>query len=296
MEALKKPLTYEEQVEYLQVHHGLVVRNKKEATEILKQVNYYRLSAYGIGLKKKDDAEKYKDGVSLDSIFELYTFDSALRNLLIHTIEQIEIQLRTQIAYYLAIRYGAECYIDVNNFVDKKNHDDESIHDNLIKNFKKECIRQSNSPFVRHHNKKYGGHFPIWVAIELFSFGNLSSLYSIMKPEDQKAIASLYNTETQYLRSWLLALVEVRNICAHYGRLYNMPLKQSPHLYREYANYREKLNKLFPVIIVIKRMLLSDTRWNQLLQALIKLMTEHSDVVNLSFMGFPRDWENVLKK
>jgi len=296
MEPLKKPLTYAEQVEYLQAHHGLEINNTDMAIDILKKVNYYRLSAYGIGLMRKDDNEKYQDGVSLDSLFRLYTFDSALRNLVIHTIEQIEIQLRTQISNYLALKYGAECYANINNFSDKQNRVGESIHGILVANFNKECDRQANSPFVKHHNKKYGGHFPIWVAVELFSFGNLSSMFSIMKAEDQKAIAALYNTDSKYLNSWLLALVEIRNLCAHYGRIYNMPLKQSPWLYSEHTKYRGNLNKLFPVIIVIKRMLLSDQRWEQLFNKLKALISDYSDVVKLSFIGFPSDWENVLGK
>ena len=44
------------------------------AFEILKKVNYYRLSAYGIGLKQKDDKERYVDGISLEHIYRLALF------------------------------------------------------------------------------------------------------------------------------------------------------------------------------------------------------------------------------
>jgi len=296
MNKLKRPLTYLEQVEYLQAYHGLDIDKTDNAIEILQQVNYYRLSAYGIGLMRPDDKEKYQSGVSLNSLYNLYMFDSALRNIVIHSIEQIEIQLRSQISNYLALKYGAECYLEVSNFKDNTNRAGESIHDNLITSFKKECERQSRSPFVKHHNENYGGHFPIWVAVELFSFGNLASLFSIMKPNDQKAIANLYDTDSKYLKSWLLALVEIRNICTHYGRLYNMPLKQSPFLYKENTKYRGDINKLFPVILVIKRMLNADVRWEQLFDKLKELIDEYSSVVKLSFIGFPSDWEGVFGK
>lgn len=45
-----------------------------------------------------------------------------------------------------------------------------------------------------------------------------------MKREDQIAIAKQFHTHYTYMKSWFAALVEIRNICAHYGRLYNMPL------------------------------------------------------------------------
>lgn len=144
---------------------------------------------------------------------------------------------------------------------------------------------------------KYEGHFPIWVAIELFTFGNLSSLYSIMTKDDRKAISRLYNTEPNYLGSWILALVEIRNICAHYSRLYNMPLKQTPYLYSENQGYRSgKLNKVFPALLSIKRMLNSDERWIAFEKQLEVLIDNYKDVIQLSFMGFPPEWKAVLSK
>lgn len=295
MAQLKPALTYEEQITRFKTAHSLLIEDDAAALDILKKVNYYRLSAYGIGLTKKDDRERYIDGISLEHIYRLYQFDSLFRNTLIHVIEQLEIQLRTQISNYLALKYGPECYMNPDYFTEKQTKNGELIHSSVVESFKKECDRQKNAPFVKHHNEKYEGHFPIWVAIELFTFGNLSSLYNIMKHEDQKEIAHFYNTEPKYLGSWILALVEIRNICAHYSRLYNMPLKQTPHLYSENQNYKiGTRNKVFPALIVIKRMLNSDARWTDFESQLESLMGEYNDVVILPFMGFPKEWKNVL--
>ena len=292
---LKPALTYDEQIEWLKSFHNLEIADDAIALEILKKVNYYRLSGYGIGLAKKDDKEKYNDGISLEHIYRLYEFDSAFRNLLIHVIEQLEIQLRTQISNFLALKYGAEGYMDPANFTDKRKKDGELVHSAVLESFKNECDHQKKAPFVKHHMEKYEGRFPIWVAIELFTFGNLSSLYSIMKEEDRKEIAMLYSTDPKYLGSWILALVEIRNICAHYSRLYNMPLKQTPYLYSEYHKYKsEKRNKVFPALITIKRMLNNDTRWAEYVSQLESLMDEYKDVVILPFMGFPKEWKEVL--
>ncbi len=61
---LKPALTYEEQINRLESVHNLKINNSKSAIEILKRVNYYRLSGYGIGLKDKTDSEKYIPGAS----------------------------------------------------------------------------------------------------------------------------------------------------------------------------------------------------------------------------------------
>lgn len=292
---LKPALTYEEQIERLIYVHNLAILSKPSAISILKQVNYYRLSGYGIGLKKVDNKEEYRDGISLEHLYRLYQFDSLLRNQLIHPIEHLEIQLRTQLSYHMALKYGAEGYMDASNFIDKKNKHGQSIHEIMLQNFKKECLRQRNVPFVKHHNQKYKGHFPIWVAIELFTFGSLSSFYSILKLEDKKEIASLYHTKPQYLSSWILSFVEIRNICAHYSRLYNMPLKQTPRLYSDQAKYiLPKSNKLFPALVALKRMMNSNKQWQSFENMLEQLMDEYSDVVYLSFMDFPKNWKIIL--
>lgn len=297
MVKLKPALTYEEQVERLITVHNLSIDDTEKAIRTLKRVNYYRLSAYGIGLTQTEDPEKYIDGISLRHIHRLYKFDSLFRNKLIHVIEQMEIQLRAQISNYIALKYGPEGYIDVNNFADKKTSSGESVHAAILSNFRKECEHQKKVPFVKHHMIKYEGHFPIWVAVELFTFGNLSSLYSIMKNEDQQAIADLYHTNRKYLGSWILALVEIRNICAHYSRLYNMPLKQSPYLYSENRKYRRgSINKVFPVLLVIKRMQNNSELWKSFKKDLELLFDEYSDVINLSFIGFPNEWKSVLSE
>ena len=297
MPQLKPALTYDQQIDRLKNVHNLSISDDAAALEILKKVNYYRLSAYGLGLSQKDDKEKYIDGISLEHIYRLYEFDSIFRNILIHVIEQLEIQLRTQISNFLAVKYGSEGYVDPAHFTEKKTKNGEPVHTTVMESFNKEREHQKNAPFVKHHMAKYEGHFPVWVAVELFTFGNLSSLYSIMVLEDRKEIARLYNTEPKYLGSWILVLVEIRNICAHYSRLYNMPLKQTPHLYPEYQKYRVgTINKVFPALLAIKRMLNCDERWNAFEIQLEALIDEYSDVVRLSFMGFPKEWREVLSK
>lgn len=293
---LEPALTYNQQIDRLVHIHNLTITQRETAISILKRVNYYRLSGYGIGLKKPDHPEEYLDGISLEHIYRLYQFDSALRNLLLHVIEQLEIQLRTQLAYHLALKYGPEGYMDPSNFLVKKNRHEQSIHEIIISNFEKERARQKNVPFVKHHDLRYQGHFPIWVAIELFTFGSLSSLYSILNWDDKRQIASLYNAKPQYLSSWILSLVEIRNICAHYSRLYNMPLKQMPRLYSDLSQYvPQRSNKLFPVLLAIKRMLHADEKWKKFARELEDLIADYTDVIRLSFMGFPKNWKSALE-
>ena len=56
-----------------------------------------------------------------------------------------------------------------------------------------------------------------------------------MKNPDKKAIAQTFGVGYTYIESWLESISYVRNICAHYGRLYNAKLSKTPMLYKEYA-------------------------------------------------------------
>ena len=109
---LKEAKTYQEQIENLINNHALQISDRTKAEEILSTVNYYRLSAYGIGLMQPADPEKYLPGITLEHIYHLYQFDSGLRNILTPLIEYVEIAFRTRLAYQLAITYGAEGYRD----------------------------------------------------------------------------------------------------------------------------------------------------------------------------------------
>ena len=291
---LKPALTYNQQIAKLVNDHHLKISDTKFAEKILMRVNYYRLSGYGIGLKKPNNGEYYQDTITIEQLFNLYCFDSQFKNDLMRTIEQIEIELRTQIAYCLSIKYGPEVLMNEANFIYKTNKQGQSIYSIIINNLDKEIERQKNKPFVKHHIEKYDRQFPIWVSVELMSFGSLSSLFSILKAEDQKNISRYYNTDPRFLKNWILCLVEVRNICAHYTRLYNMPLKENPRLYKENLRYRKEQNKIFPVLLIIKRMLKANEQWSSLLKDLKNTFVKYKGSFEFAFMGFPNDWEEIL--
>lgn len=287
---VKEAKTYQEQVDNLINNHGLIISDRNRAIMILSNVSYYRLSAYGIGLKQADNHELYVPGITLDHIYHLYQFDSKLRNILLPLIEAVEISFRTKLAYQLAVTYGAEGYTNAENFKDKTDRNGVSLHQNMMEKLAAEIRHQDNLPLVKHHNTQYDGHFPIWAASELFSFGMICSLYSICKNTDRKSVSKEYHANPQRLYGWMLALLELRNMCAHYNRIYNMLFKQMPALEAQYASVNG--NRLFPRLVVLKGLVDNDM-WHAFLENLKVLLKEYPEV-NLGFMGFPSDWEEIL--
>ena len=69
----------------------------------------------------------------------------------------------------------------------------------------------------------------MWVIIEFFSTEMLSFFYADLQRADKKAIAKgAFATGDQQLESWLRALTELRNKCAHYTRFYYWPFTTVP--------------------------------------------------------------------
>ena len=221
---VKPARSYKEQLARLTDIHGLTIEDEARARYILSTVNYYRLTTYGKHLRRADDPDLFLPGVSLETLYGLYRFDMNLRHLLLPVLEFFEVQLRAKIAYQLAITYGSLGYMDAENFRAEVLPNGASVHKSLIGKFKNEVKRQGALPFVRHHKIKYGGQFPIWAAVELFTFGMLGSLFDLMREGDQRAVSREYDLSPEALSRLIAAAVDVRNICAHYNRLYNQIL------------------------------------------------------------------------
>ena len=80
--------------------------------------------------------------------------------------------MRSHLAYFHAHTYGPLGYENSGNY-DKKHK-----HSTFMKNFNREVENNKKSPLVQHHKAHYGGKFPIWAAVELFTFGMTSKFFA----------------------------------------------------------------------------------------------------------------------
>ena len=207
----KPHLSFDDQIDLLE-SRGLSIYNKAYAKSRLNHINYYRLSAYFIPFQ--DQKDTFISGTTFEAIIRLYTFDQEVRILIFNTIEKREIFLRTQIAYHFSKNYGAFGYLDKTNF----NTDDKDF-DWLQGEIQKELAR-SKETFVNHYRTKYGSSdLPIWMVVEIISFGTLSKFYSCLKKEDAQAVCDGIALKPFIFKNWLHVLSYVRNICAHHARV-----------------------------------------------------------------------------
>ena len=283
----KPPLKYEEQLEKLK-KRGCIINDDKKCISILESVNYYRLSAYFLPFKL--DNGNYEEGLSFERVFSIYEFDRKLHGILFNALEETEIFLRSKIAYFHAHKYGALGYMDKANFSVKA-----ELHENFIENFKREIDKNKNILFVKHHIYKYGGEFPIWAASEMFTFGMLSKFFANMTWQDRENLSNdIYKTNPKFVGSWLRCCTDLRNICAHYGRLYFRTFSAAPS---GIDNLEEKSKrKLFGAILSLKKLYPFKDKWdNGTLKKLMSLVDEHKSDIDLEHIGFSYNWIEELK-
>lgn len=280
----QKPINLDEQINNL-INLGLTIKNKEYAKNVLEEISYYRLiKAYSITLKKNG---KYINGTAFENIVELYLFDMEFRHILFSLIEHIEVHLRAVISNYFSLQYGNFGYQDTNNYRNQERQ--QKTLDELYR----EISRNGKSPFIKNFKEHYeNGAIPLYAAIEVASFGTLSKTYKNMKIEDKKAIAKTFHVEYFYLESWIEHLSYVRNICAHYGRLYSAKLTKTPKLYKEYLKQGVSNNTIFASLLNLKT--LADSKYyEKFYNNLLKIIDKYPSV-DLKQLGFTKDWKSII--
>lgn len=286
MANIKKATTYQEQLDLLK-SRGVIIESDNTCIEILENVNYYRLLAYFLPFKTSDDT--YAAGTSFLRVYRTYEFDRKLRRVVFTALEEVEVSLRARFAYYHAHKYGPVGYLASINYSDR--HD----HNRFLDQLHREIDSNKKVLFVKHHLEKYDGIFPVWVAVEIFTFGMVSRFYADMKTEDQKQLATtIFGTTPKNIKSWLRCCSDLRNICAHYGRLY---YRIFPAIPAGFSDETSRLQRFWGALLALRGLYTDSEKWNhEVLPAISALIDQYSDSIDLYRLAFPLDWEARLEK
>ena len=289
---LKLPSTYDQQIEKLR-EHGCIITDADFCKDVLAQVSYYRLSAYFLPFKKSDGM--FIPNTKFKKVFNICEFDRKLRTIIYSAIEDVEIFLRAQFSYYHGHKYGSDGYMDSSHYSSK--HD----HNKFIQNINEAISKNNTISFVKHHISNYSGGFPIWVIMELFTFSMLSYFFADLLSCDQKALSrSIFNTVPKNIESWLHCISVLRNICAHYGRLYYRILPFVPSNINQpdgspFNTY--VLNRLFGSLMALRQLYPSVGKWNnETVSSIHALIDQYIEDIELGYLGFPINWEDLLRK
>ncbi len=285
MAKTKLPATIKQQISKLR-ERGCIINDEEYATKTLTYINYFRLSNYFEPFTVSKN--RYVEGITFEDIMRVYRFDRRLRSILIDALEEIEIALRAAISNYHALKYGALGYLNASNFDFRHNHGA------FMGKIRHLVETNEDREFVKHYNNKYRGDFPLWVIMELFSFGTLAFFYKDMHNADKKELAdTYYDCSSSDLDNWIFCLNELRNYCAHYNRLYGNTFPVEP---RKPRGLRYELQPdVFGYIMVMKQLHHNPEDWNrQVVKPLARMVEQNSDIIQLAHLGFPEDWVEQL--
>lgn len=244
---LKEPLTFEEQLQKLK-DHGIGVSDEHKAVQVLKEINYYRLTGYALQFRVDPKNSNYTKGTTFDSVHHIYLADERLRDLFRMYLEKVEIYFRTQISYGFSMK---KCTVSpYDQHYDKNNFYNETGCQEVLDNFKRETNYYKDSLIVKHHKTKYANKMPLWVMIELMSFSNLSKLYSSMYYSEKDAIA-------KFTSSFLRAHSEIQN------------------------------NSLFAYVLILLKRLPYQKSKHDFVYAVQTVIEEYKDDIEMTLIGFP---------
>ncbi|MBD5383840.1 MAG: Abi family protein [Ruminococcaceae bacterium] len=283
--AAKIPSTINEQIAKLK-ERGCIIGDEKKARETLKYINYYRISNYFEPFSVSK--HRYEEGTTFEKVMQIYEMDRKLRSVLIAALEEIEIALRAAVSNFHALKYGATGYLNPSSFDRSHNHQ------GFMSRVKYLIECNDEREFVRHYNSKYGGKFPLWVVMELFSFGTLAFFFKDMQNADKKALANeYYGCSALELDNWIFCMNELRNYCAHYNRLYGNRFPVLPKTPRDFEP--ELSDDVFGYIIVMKQLYHDKKNWNErIVKPISRMLKKNANAVRLNDLGFPEKWEELM--
>jgi abortive infection bacteriophage resistance protein len=293
----KEPLPVGDQVTLLE-SRGLIVGDRATAEAVLRKAGYYRFSAYTLAFEEpgKPRSHRFRPGVAFEDVLAAYLFDRRLRVITMHAMEVLEIILRACITDTMSSLHGTHWYMEASCF---ETHVDHAGFIALVRDaiFHDPIHRDKRSVAVAHYFATYSTPDlpPCWVIAEELSFGKTSRMFADLTRPNRRAIAGRFGVDEHILVSWLHSASYLRNLCAHYSRLWNRRFTVTPRIAKKLTPSLPSVNGVtdnqsFYAQALVLRSLLEP--WNEhgdFVGRIVNVMTAHPDLQRRC--GFPADWQ-----
>lgn len=289
------------------------------AIKILEKENYYNVvngykSLFIQTPATKTSDEVYKPGVTFDEIYALYNFDRELRIIYLKYLLKLENHFKTVVSHIFSQKYGFDNYLKLENFNCGPSVENVANVTRLIGDIQQEIARQLNKhhEMVSHYMTIHG-YIPLWVLVNVLTFGKVTTFYLNMKEADKIEVAKQFGVPYKELHKYMDMLGFARNKCAHDERFFNIRFTKHLHtksipnfsvlsLPRDKSGtYIKGTNDAYAIAIIFKR-LLSKTDFNEFksaMESIIKKISKqlHTITVDdvLNVMGYTSSWRNITK-
>jgi abortive infection bacteriophage resistance protein len=241
----KEPKSLSEMAVMLK-ERGLTNRESVDLEQYLYVINCHRLLSYAryYQVDPLNGNNNFIDGTDIADLIALIKLDGALQSLILEGIRVLELKLRGVIAYEFSQTTGAYGYLKYDNYLSKDIRDPQTRAEmtrGLISSINRNI---ADSREMRISNAVENGiKIPIWTAVEVVSFSTLAkmfSLYGDLNCKERITQTFRVNKKRWQFTQTLRAIVVLRNLSAHYSRLWSRHMQISSALpnwiHKKYPN------------------------------------------------------------
>ncbi|MBR4419054.1 MAG: Abi family protein [Clostridia bacterium] len=250
---------------------GLKIDSIKNAKTYINEIGYHKLFNCYKRPFWNNEQNKFKEGVTIGDLYQLYVLDSSLKSLLLNSALTLEVAVKVQMAEVFSEYMG----LDVNDYLDDKYFRDIKKNDKIIKysDFKESIYkvleRNQTQRFIKYYKTKYN-QIPFWALSYILSFGEINALLKHLKVGYTIHVSKFWNQNHKFLISALGIVRMFRNACAHNEPVYSFKTigyrlnSESIKDYLEYFNideldnnnhFTKGTNDLLAIFFIFKIML-----------------------------------------
>ena len=307
------PIDLESQVILMKKY--ITFRQRKKMREFLGYAGYFRASRYGKFLLTQVNAF----GSKADSkvFFELYDFDVQLRLLLFKYCKKAEVRFKSAIANAVSLKTGdAGFYLDRQYYTPTKSEKDKKTR-NRNKSFfdtkffvnltnDEEKLRRDvvKHPELREYRKggaRQNNILPVWAAFSYFEMGTMVMIYSYLRGDLRKEVLNYTYSQNNYKKevtkqmdTWLDAVRNLRNYCAHHSMVVGMTSSVVIPDNRDSADVLPDNTNLYSRLYALKK-ILPQKDADMLAKELEKLISKTKiDIYKMNIL--PADWKDLYDR
>ena len=310
--------SYRQQIAILR-SRGMVIAKGSQGSRvmrILERENYYNvINGYKeLFLDTPATAthdESYKPGTTFDEVYALYIFDRELRNIYLKQLLKVENRFKTVISHEFSEKYGHDNYLKIENF-NTASAGNISASVKLIGDIQQEIARQMNKhhQVVTHYMTEHG-YIPLWVLVNVLTFGKIENFFKCLKPADKTIISKQFGLQPDELAKFMHMLALARNKCAHDERFFDIRFRESIHtksiknfsllgiVRASDGSYTHGTNDAYALAIMFA-LLLERSDLNEFISSMksaFKKLDKQLHTISLSEimseMGYDANWDNL---
>lgn len=214
----KDLLTYEDLIKKMQtmgIRFNIV--DKEAAINVLRNHNYFfKLGSFRKNYEKNDKDKRYN--IEFAFLSDLATLDMRIRYIFLHMCLDIEHSIKCRILDDITYHTKENGYDIMLDFFKTEYGDKDRIFSNVM--FEKDGKKSFKKGFEKYYNDP-----PVWVCLELMSYGSLSAFVEFYYNRSGKK--EEFKKANQFIR----LVKNIRNKCAH----------SEPLIFKLYTNHSLKI-------------------------------------------------------